>query len=130
MPIIALSPPTGVFTGPGPLLAVVANAVVCKFGNVALPNGQGTMSWLDVNDQVNTILTDFQSDDANRQIGIEQLLYRARGTYTSDDFGPRSFTLPLTYFESGGNTLGFFLGVLSPAVGHRLASVNADYSLH
>lgn len=127
MPIIAPPTPPGAFTGAGPFLAVVGNAVVCKFGNVTLPNGQGTMGWLDLNDQVNTILTDFQSDDANRQIGLEQLLYRARGVYTSDDFGPRPITLPLTYLEDASHSLGQFLAALSQAGEQQLTFDNVTY---
>lgn len=129
MPIIAPPSTPGAFAGPGPFLATVGNAVVCKFGNAALPNGQGTMAWVDLNDQVNTVLTDFKSDDTNRQIGLEQLLYRARGTYLSDDFGPRPIILPLTYFEGTGNSMGQFLAVLSQAGEQQLTFDNATYIL-
>lgn len=111
---------------PGPTVLRLANRTVARFGNAALPNGQGIRPYTDLNDQVNTVLVNqFNTDDNNRQIGLEQLLYRGRGAYTSDDFGPRTLTLPMIYMEDPSHFMGTFLASLSQAGEQQLTFDNA-----
>ncbi len=88
------------------------------------------MGNLDLNDYVNTLLTDyFRTEDGNVQIGLEQLLYRGRGVITSLDFGPRAISLPMTYLEDATHFIGQFLAVLSQASTQQLTFDNATYIL-
>jgi hypothetical protein len=95
------------------------------FGNASLPNGQGTLGWVNLNDFTNTFLLDFRTDDDNRQIQISQLLYRAKGAYTSDDFSQRVLTLPMRYQEDATHSAGRFLAQLSQAGEQQLTFDNA-----
>src|SRR5258708_3293135 len=103
---------------------------VAKFGSAALPNGQGAMAQVDLNDYVNTLLTDyFRIQDGNVQLGLEQLLYRGRSVIVSQDFGPRAIALAMTYLEDGSHFLGQFLALLSQAGTQQLTFDNATYIL-
>lgn len=84
---------------------------------------------LNLNDSVNTSLTDLQVDGANRQISLAQLLYQGRGVYISDDFGPGHYGLPVTYTEDATHFLGQFLAQLSQAGEQQLTFDNLTYSL-
>lgn len=115
---------------PQPTLVRTAGRTVATFGGSPLPNGQGTMPPLDLNDYRNTVLTNMlRSDDSNRQIGLDQLLYRARGAYVSDDFGPRVISLPMTYIEDTTHFIGQFLARLSQAGEQQLTFDNLTYIL-
>jgi hypothetical protein len=112
-----------------PTILTPSARAVAKFGNSSLPNGQGTLANIDLNDGVNTFLRDLLTDDDNRQIGLGQLLYRARSVYLSDDFGPRSISLPMVYQEDGSHFLGQFLAALSQAGEQQLTFDNVTYIL-
>jgi hypothetical protein len=100
---------------------------------MALPNGQGVLTNIDLNDRVNTALSAGDSglalDDDNVQIGLEQLLYRGRSVITSLDFGPRAIALPMLYIEDATHFLGQFLAALSQAGEQQLTFDNATYIL-
>lgn len=115
---------------PQPIVLRTNGRTVARFGNVALPNGQGVMPYVDLNDYRNTALANqFQSDDDNRQIGLAQLLYRARSAFVSDDFGPRTFNLPMTYIEDATHFVGQFLATMSQAGEQQLTFDNMTYIL-
>jgi hypothetical protein len=107
---------------------------IAKFGGAALPNGQGFMPQVDLNDYANALLGWLDNgrqiglDESNRQIGLDQLLYRARAAYTSDDFGPRPYSLPMTYIEDSTHFLGGLLAALSQAGEQQLTFDNATYA--
>lgn len=121
MPIVG-SPSTG---ATGSTILSIGGLASVLFGNAALPNGQGTLGWINLNDGLYTFMGDFNSDDNNRQLGLAQLIFRARSAYISDDFGPRTFRLPLTYVEDSTHFLGQFLASLSQAGEQQLTFDNA-----
>jgi hypothetical protein len=108
---------------------VSGSLVVAKYGNVALPNGQGVMAYVNLNDGVNTFLDAFASDDDNRLVGLAQLLYQGEAAYTSDDTGPRVIHLPMVYWDDATHFLGAFLAQLEEAGEQQLTFDNATYIL-
>ncbi len=112
---------------PQPRLLMASGHAVAKFGNLPLPKGQGTLANINLSDGVNTSLVAFKTDETNRQISLAQLLYRARGTYLSDDFGPRLISLPMNYYEDATHFVGAFLAALSQAGEQQLTFDNATY---
>jgi len=112
-----------------PALIRASGRAVAKFGNAALPNGQGVMANIDLNDLVNTALNAPLFDGSNRQISLAQLLYRGRGVYLADDFGPGLYSLPMLYLEDATHFLGQFLAALSQAGEQQLTFDNATYNL-
>ena len=77
---------------------------VLKWGGQPLPNGQGTMAYLDLNDGKQWFFQPFDWDHSNRQLTLAQLVYLARSTYLADDFGPWKLPIPLFYYQ--GTDLG------------------------
>jgi hypothetical protein len=112
-----------------PVFAVSGGLTVAKFGNAALPNGQGTQGNINLNDGVNAKVQGFESQDDNRQIVTGPILFRARSVYLSDDWGPRTIVLPMQYTEDGSHFLGSFLAQLSQAGEQQLTFDNATYIL-
>jgi hypothetical protein len=116
-----------------PTILRVSGRSVAKFGSAALPNGQGVMPQIDLNDYVNTLLDWLDNgkqiglDEANRQIGLEQFLYLAHSTYVSDDFGPRPISIPITYIEDATHFLGGFLAAIEQAGEQQLTFDNLTY---
>jgi hypothetical protein len=100
---------------------------IALIGGGALPNGQGTMTQLDLNDMIRSFIVTWQSDDANRQMGLEQLLYRSRGVFTSDDFGPRDITVPMQYIEDSTHVVGGLLAALESCGEQPLTHDNLTY---
>ena len=99
---------------------------VCTFGGLALPNGQGTMTNVNLMDGVSWFLqavgktTPFNYD--NRQVGLKQFAYRGRSAYVSDDFGPLKFPVSFTYYDGGaGVPLSQALASLMMAGEQRLS---------
>lgn len=84
------------------------------FGNNAAPAGQGTLPWLNLNDLASWYVQDFSLDEAFRAIQSAPVLYRGKGVYLSDDFGPRQLKVPYWYSEAT-QTLGAATAALSMA---------------
>lgn len=108
---------------------LVSGRSVVKFGGLALPNGQGTLANIDLNDGVNTkLLVGLGIPGDNRQISLAQLLYQGRGAYLADDWGPLdSISVPLIYQEDATHFLGGFLAQLAMAGEQQLTFDNATY---
>lgn len=98
------------------------------FGGLALPNGQGTLSNINLNDGTNWFLQDIVIDYYNRSLGIQQQVTRAKAVYTSDDFLNKVVTLPMKYVETN-NALGVALAQLSQAGEQRLSFDGTTYIL-
>lgn len=98
-----------------PTLAQVAGRQIALVGGRARPDGQGALANVDLNDLVNTRMSDFQGDDTNKQLSLAQLLYRSRFSYTGDDRGPYPISLPMSYTEDATHFLGGLEGVLDQA---------------
>jgi len=85
-----------------------------QFGRLALPNGQGTLSPLNLNDGTTWQWQDFKGDDDFVQHAVGQLAWRAKGAFLGQDAKARTLTLPMRYQE-GATTLGAALAQLSQA---------------
>lgn len=85
------------------------------FGNAALPQGQGTMAWLNLSDFASWFPQDYNIDGSNRDVGLSRLPYLGRSAYVSDDFGAKSIVLPMRYYEGPGTLLGAAKAQLSQA---------------
>lgn len=85
------------------------------FGNSALPDGQGTLAWLNLADFASWFPQDYEIDGGNRLIGAAGQPYRARRVYVSDDFDGKSITIPSKYYEGPGVALGAAKAQLSQA---------------
>lgn len=96
----------------------------CLFGGRPLPNGQGTMVNVNLNDWVSWFLQgDFQQDIL-QQIVTAQQVYRAEGVRLSSDFGPSLVRLPTEYRE-GVASFGAALAPLLMAGEQNLSFDNA-----
>src|SRR6266851_5286492 len=85
------------------------------FGNSVLPNGQGILPWINLSDFVSWFPQNFDIDGSNRQLGVAQQIYRAKGVYLSDDFGGKIIGIPARYYEGAGIALGAAKAQLSQA---------------
>jgi hypothetical protein len=120
LPIVTgLQQPSFVGVGAG----ISGSPTICTFGGLGLPNGQGTLSPISLNDVTNWFLQDVVIDHANRAIGISPLIARARSVYVSDDFLNKSIVLTLRYQETYF-ALGTALAQLSQAGEQRLSFDN------
>lgn len=91
---------------PQPTFATTSNPtrIICFFGGQPLPNGQGTLSNIDINDSVSWFLQDLPEVTMSRKIGISSLAWRSRGVYVSDDFAAKKIVLKQLYYESSTAT--------------------------
>lgn len=72
----------------------------CLFGGLALPNGQGTMANINLNDWRSWFLqADFQMD-ITAQITTAQAAWRGKGSRLAVDFGATLLHLPAEYREA------------------------------
>lgn len=123
-----------IVTGNGPAPAfgfgaqILGSPTICTFGGLALPNGQGTMPTVSLNDTLTWFLLDVSIDHQNRAIGIQPQVARAKSVYVSDDFLNKTITLTLRYFETYFS-LGQGLAQLSQAGEQRLSFDNVTYIL-
>jgi hypothetical protein len=102
--------------------------ITCKFGGLALPNGQGTLSQINLNDLASWYLQDFQADLA-KQISKGQFLWRAKGTILGRDFAGFPIVLPFRYKEASNGAFGAVLAQLSQAGEQQLTFDNNTYIL-
>lgn len=76
---------------------------VCQFGGRALPIVGTTLGYIDLNDHKNWWLewtsAGLDVSNASRQASTVPLVFRAKGVYLSDDFGPRLIKLTQKYYE-------------------------------
>lgn len=101
---------------------------VCKFGGLSLPNGQGTMTQVNLNDVTSWFLQDFQADIA-KQLSKGQYLYRSRGTILGRDFPGMPITLPFKYKEASNGAFGADLAKLVNTGDQQLTFDNNTYIL-
>lgn len=106
---------------PQPTFTYAGLRALATFGGVELPNGQGVMPLVNLNDGINTRLKDFGTDDGNKQISLAQLLYMARGVTLARDFGPRGIALPMAYNEDSTHSIGAWLASLAMAGEQQLS---------
>lgn len=109
---------------PQPAFLTSGGRYIATFGGQALPNGQGTLGSIDLNDRSHTFAfhgAGLTSEDDNVQRGFAQVPYLGKGVWTYDDFGQRLATIPCYYLEDSTHKLGAFLASLSQAGEQRLS---------
>lgn len=97
----------------GPVILVPPSGIAdFFFGGRALPNGQGVMSYMNLNDgkqwAVQKLGESGGWDYDNRALQLQPYVYRSRSAYLSDDWGPLSIKVPFVYYEGtdqGGSGL-------------------------
>jgi len=108
MPVVL--PPTAPAGG----AQLTGTPTICQFGNQPLPNGQGALGWINLNDLTNWQLQDFQADASFIKHSTGRRLWRAKGVFLGQDAAERVITLPMRYHEVVG-PLGAALAQLSQA---------------
>lgn len=73
---------------------------ICLFGGRSLPNGQGTMVNVNLNDFTSWFLQAGYEMEVIQQLQVGQQAYLAQGVRLSTDFGPTPLHLPVEYRES------------------------------
>lgn len=109
---------------PQPSFLKSGGKYIATFGGQALPNGQGTLTVIDLNDRAHRFAFfggEFISNDDNVQRGLEQVPYLSKGLWTYDDFGKRVIEIPCYYLEDSTHVLGQFLAALSQAGEQQLS---------
>jgi hypothetical protein len=112
-----------------PTITVVGGRGVAKFGSGTLPNGQGAMTVIDLNDGTYTRVRGINVDGSARQLTLAQLLFRGRGVYLSDDSGPGIYAVPMVYLEDATHFIGGLLAALESAGEQPLTFDNATTNL-
>lgn len=108
-----------------PQPAITGVPPVAKFGSLPLPNGQGTMTQVNLNDLVNWFWQDYKGDDDYLQRSVGQLAWRGRGVVIARDKGSRVLTLPMRYLETGTGGFGAAKAVLTEAGPQQLTFDNS-----
>lgn len=98
-----------------PQPAITGVPLTCKFGSLPLPNGQGTMGQVNLNDLTKWFWQDFQGDDDYISLTPAQLAWRGRGTVVGRDRGARVLSLPMRFIEASPGDFGAAKAVLSEA---------------
>lgn len=99
------------------------------FGNAALPNGQGTMSPVNLNDAVRWFFRSIDGFDRERQLDLGQFVYRSLGAWLAEDDIARIIKLPYTFAEQSQGDLGDKLAKLSQAGEQQLSFDGTTYGL-
>lgn len=102
--------------------------VTVTFGGLALPNGQGTMTNLNLNDVTSWFLQDWQANLV-KQITKGQQVWRSKGVVLGRDFPGFSITLPMKYREASPGALGAALAQLAQAGEQQLSFDGSTFIL-
>src|SRR5215471_7630824 len=100
-----------------PQPAILGTPPILTFGGLALPNGQGTMTLINLNDVTNWTWMTWASGNVDDDFILHfpgQFLWRAKGTFLGQDAILRRITLPMRYLETN-TPLGAALAQLSQA---------------
>jgi hypothetical protein len=103
-----------------PRPALTGRHRICTFGGLALPNGQGTMTAVDLNDLNSWYLQDEALFDVQQQLTMAQRAWLGESVYLASDFPALPLRLPMEYRE-GATPLGAVLPKLLLAGEQRLA---------
>jgi hypothetical protein len=123
MPIVSSGSST-----PGIGAQILGSPTICTFGGLNLPNNQGVLAPINLNDVASWFLQDISIDHSNRSVGVQPLVARARSVYVSDDFLNKIITLTLRYQETN-LPLGQSLAAISQAGEQQLPFDNVTYIL-
>ena len=103
---------------------------VFKFGNAALPNGQGTMTNLNLNDGTKWQWQRFKGDDDYVQLSVGQLAWRAASVILGRDRKGRTLSEPMRYLEassSASDAFGVQLALMEQAGLQQVTFDGATY---
>jgi hypothetical protein len=79
-----------------------AGRAIARFGNRPQPNGQGTLSYVDLNDLNTWHLQDDFAASLVQDLSVGQAVWRGRGVILGADFPPVVASLPVEYREASG----------------------------
>jgi hypothetical protein len=105
--------------------AITGVPLTCKFGSLALPNGQGTMTQVNLNDTTKWFWQDFQGDDDYLSLTVGQLAWRGKATLLGQDRGARVLSLPMRFVETAAGDFGAAKAVLTEAGQQQLTFDNS-----
>lgn len=108
-----------------PQPAITGVPLTCKFGSLPLPNGQGNMTQVNLNDLAKWFWQDFAFDDDFIQLTPAQLAWRGRGVVVGRDRGPRVLSLPMRFVEASAGDFGAAKAVLTEAGQQQLTFDNS-----
>src|SRR5262245_57155095 len=100
-----------------PQPAILGTPPILQFGGQPLPNGQGTLSYISLNDVTNWTWMTWAFGSADDDFILHapgQFVWRAKGTFLGQDAILRRITLPMRYLETN-TPLGAALAQLSQA---------------
>ena len=103
---------------------------VFKFGNAALPQGQGTMTNLNLNDGTKWQWQRFKGDDDYVQTTVGQLAWRAASVILGRDRKGRILSEPMRYLEassSPSDAFGAQIALMEQAGLQQITFDNATY---
>lgn len=115
-----------------PQPVVTGTPLTLTFGGLPLPNGQGVMSTMNLNDGTQWQWQQLKYDDDYVQLTPAQLAWRAATTVIGRDRKGRILTLPMRYLEAGtspSQSWGVQVGLLDQAGQQRLSFDGATYIL-
>jgi hypothetical protein len=101
-----------------------------RFGNAPLPNGQGTMANLNLNDGSVWQWQSFAGDDDYVQVAVGQLAWRAASVVLGRDRKARTLALPMRYQEATtapGAALGVQTALMEQAGPQQITFDNATF---
>ncbi len=115
-----------------PQPVISGTPLTAKFGSLALPNGQGTMTQVNLNDGTNWQWVDFKADDDYVQLTPAQLVWRAKSVIVGRDRNARTLTMAMRYQEAStaaSAALGAQIALLEQAGQQQLTFDNSTYVL-
>ena len=75
---------------------------IIKFGGLAIPQFGGTLSYIDLNDQISYFAGDIQIDNTHVQNVAAQKTWLGGGTWIGKDYVGRKIDIPMIFDETGG----------------------------
>lgn len=105
--------------------SITGTPPILKFGNQALPNGQGTMPYINLNDVTSWFWQDIHGDLDYLQHGVSQVAFAGKGAYLSFDAKSRILSCPMIYSEAV-NPLGAALAALSQSGEQMITTDNSS----
>jgi len=112
---------------PDYLAATNPTRLIARFGGAALPQGQGTMTWQDLNDLTTTYMNAVALGEGKIVNGTKPLLWRSKGVYLNRDFQEKRLPMSIMVDEAGGTPINNLKAVLSQAGVQDLTFDNATY---
>lgn len=107
-----------------PQPTISGTPLTCKYGSLPLPNGQGAMGQVNLNDRVKWFWRDFQADDDYLTLSLGQLTWRGQAMVLGRDRGSRVLTLSMRFAETASGDFGVAKALLTEAGEQQLTFDN------